>query len=168
MSFLATTIAKRSVSIAAKYAPRALATLPVQSSGRIAFFATEEKVPPEDYYHGHLMADRLEYLDDMLDKTLEIESNMESLKETYAQKRQAYRDSASLDEMEKLFLKSEEQKRLISAQIASLKKTLIGAKSAAYAVDAPDGTSDELEGLFVQEANDIINESSPLQKTVKK
>ena len=157
--FLATTIAKRSVSIAAKYAPRALATLPAQSSGRFAFLSTE-KVPPEDYYDGHLMADRLEYLDDMLDKTLEIESNMENLKQTYAQKRQAYRDSASLDEMEKLFLRAEEQKQLISAQIASLKKTLIGVKSAAYAVDAPDGTSDELEELFVQEANDLINESA--------
>ena len=166
MSFFATTIAKRSVYIAAKYTPRALATLPVQSSGRLAFLSTE-KVPPEDYYNGHLMADRLEYLDDMLDKTLEIESNMESLKETYAQKRQAYRDSASLDEMERLFLKAEEQKQLISAQIASLKKTLIGAKTAAYAVDAPDGTSDELEELFIQEANDIINDS-PRQKVVKK
>jgi hypothetical protein len=113
------------------------------------------------------MADRLEYLDDMLDKTLEIESHMENLKETYAKKRQAYRDSASLDEMEKLFLQAEEQKQMISAQIASLKKTLIGAKSAAYAVDAPDGTSDELEELFVQEANDIINDS-PRKKVVKK
>ena len=164
--FLATTIAKRSVSVVAKHAPRVLATLPGQSAGRLAFFSTE-KVPPEDYYDGHLMADRLEYLDDMLDKTLEIESHMENLKETYAKKRQAYRDSASLDEMEKLFLQAEEQKQMISAQIASLKKTLIGAKSAAYAVDAPDGTSDELEELFVQEANDIINDS-PRKKVVTK
>lgn len=157
--FLATTVAKRSVSVAAKYVPRALATIQVNPSRRVAFFSTE-KVPPEDYYNGHLMADRLEYLDDMIDKTLEIENNMESLKETYAQKRQAYRDSASLEEMEKLFLKAEEQKLMISAQIASLKKTLMGAKSAAFAVDAPDGTSDEMEELFLKEANDIINDSA--------
>lgn len=38
-----------------------------------AFSAEKVQVPPEDYHDGHLMADHLEYLDDMLDKTVKIE-----------------------------------------------------------------------------------------------
>jgi hypothetical protein len=59
------------------------------------FSQTVEKVPEEDYYDGHLMADHLEYLDDMMEKTLKVETVMSELKETYEQKRQALSSSTT-------------------------------------------------------------------------
>lgn len=162
MNILSKTIAGRTVTLATKYAPRALAATAPQiqplAASRLAS-SSSEKVPEEDYIDGHLLTDHLEYLDDMIDKTLKIESNMERLRQTYAEKRKAYNGSASVEEMERLFLQAEEQKQLISAQVSSLKTTLLSVKSNGYAVDAPDGTSDELEQLYRDEANEVLNES---------
>lgn len=93
-----------------------------------------EKVPQEDYYDGHLLVDHLEYLDDMLEKTLDIENSMNDLKNTNAQKRQVLQNSGGhSEEMEALFIKSESQKEKMSVQIAHLKKLLANAQST-YAV----------------------------------
>lgn len=172
--FLTHTVAKRTMSLVAQQAPRALtAAAPVRPMMTRRFFSVEERVPDEDYVDGHLINDHLEYLDDMIDKTLEIETNMERLKETYSLKRKAYNESASLEEMEHLFLQAEEQKRLISAQIASLKSSLQLARSAptGFAVDGPDGTSDELEQLYSEEVNELLEKTTgkplPLEKGAK-
>jgi len=164
--FLSNTVAKRTVSIAARCAPRALTVAqinPALTSSRLARFSSAERAPEEDYIDGHLVTDHLEYLDDMIGKTLEIENNMDRLRETYAEKRKTYNNSASLEEMEKFFLQVDEQKRLISAQISSLKTSLAAARKAAFAVDGPDGTSDELEQLYTDEANEI---NAPAVKAV--
>jgi hypothetical protein len=123
-------------------------------------FSTE-KVPEEDYYNGHLLVDHLEYLDDMLDKTLDIESTMKDLKYTYAQKREAFQNvgSESSEEMEALFEKAASQKEQMSSQIASLKTILTNAKNG-YAVDAPDGTSDAQVKEGLKQVNQIIDHAA--------
>lgn len=156
---IAATLTGRAVSLlAAKSAllPRVLAASPPASFIRL--FSVVERVPLEDYQHGHLITDHLEYLEDMITKTLEIDDQMDSLKLTYAEKREAIHQSAPPEKIEALFLRAEAQKSTISQQVADLRQSLIQCKS--FAVDAPDGTSDELKGLYVEEAQSMINDSA--------
>lgn len=116
-------------------------TLVLRSAHRA--FITEAVVPPEDYYNGHLMADHLEYLDDMLDKTIKIENVMEDLKETYRKKKHAYENVGWMEspDIDALFATASHQKQDLSARISELKE-LIQKSKATFAVDAPDGVSD--------------------------
>lgn len=160
-----TTLVNRAASVAVRTTvPRTLVALQQTIRPPPRFFASTvvEHVPPEDYQNGHLITDHLEYLDDMISKTLEIEEKMERLKETYAEKRQAFHQAASPEEMEALFLKAEAQKDAISQEMGKLRRSLIHRKI--FAVDAPDGTSDELEQLYLEESQNIIN-GSARQKT---
>jgi hypothetical protein len=118
-------------------------------------FSTD-KVPEEDYYDGHLIVDHLEYLDDMIDKCLAIETSVDELKDTYAQKRQAYKEASS-DEVDALFEKSASQKENISSQLANLKAIMKSAQQNAFAVDGPDGTTDAQEREGLQEVSKIID-----------
>lgn len=135
------------------------------------YFSQREKVPAEDYYDGHLMADHLEYLDDMLANTLKVETVMDELKETYAKKRQAIKSSTSTpEEIEALFAKSAQQKGEISSQIVLLKAALQNARrgAKAFAVDSPDGVSDgQLQREF-QQANRIINQQAKSHEDASK
>jgi hypothetical protein len=118
-------------------------------------FSTD-KVPEEDYYDGHLIVDHLEYLDDMIDKCLAIETSMDELKDTNAQKRRAYKEASS-DEVNALFEKSASQKENISSQLANLKAIMKSAQQNAFAVDGPDGTTDAQEREGLQEVSKIID-----------
>ena len=139
--------ARRVATLVSKRAtPRVLATRP---------FSTE-KVPEEDYYDGHLMADRLEYLDDMLEKTLEMEGSLDKLKDTYAKKRDAVASNKSKEELEALFAEAATQKDVMAAQIQHLKALLTNAQ-AITAVDAPDGTSDNELQDGLKEVEQIID-----------
>ena len=129
-----------------------------------------EKVPDEDYYDGHLMADHLEYIDDMIDKTIQIESFMTDLKETYNQKRSAMQgDSPTLtkEELDALFAKAALQKEQISSSLESMKAILLAQKTKTYAVDAPDGTSDGSIREGIQEVNEIIDYAAKHEDTEK-
>lgn len=119
-----------------------------------------EPVPPEDYQDGHLITDHLEYLDDMIGKTLKIEDQMAQLRQTYAEKRQAVEESASPETIQALYWKSDAQKNAISKDVADLHRSFL-IRRKIFAVDAPDGTSDELNDLYVEEAQSIINDSQP-------
>jgi hypothetical protein len=135
------------------------------------FSQTVEKVPEEDYYDGHLMADHLEYLDDMVEKTVKVESGMEELKVTYAQKRQALQSSnTSPAEIEALFVKAAEQKGEISSQIALLKAAVMNAKrgAQAFAVDSPDGVSDAQMQRDFQQVSQIINQQAKSHEVASK
>ena len=127
-----------------------------QCQNTLACFFSTERVPDEDYYDGHLITDHLEYLDDMLDKTLKIETSMQRLQETYARKREAYQNSSSTQEMEALFDEAALQKREMSSQIENLKTILQGVQNI-YAVDAPDGTSDTEVREGLSEVKQIID-----------
>ena len=167
-------IGQRLVQVATRSVPRMMAarSLPVIGFRTRRGMATEP-VPEEDYYDGHLMADHLEYIDDMIEKTVQIESFMTELKDTYAQKRKAVvlDDSSTLskEELDALFAKAAIQKEQISSQLESMKGILLAQKSkaGAYAVDAPDGTSDGqfLDGI--EEANEIIDYAAKHEDTAK-
>eukprot|EP00980_Cylindrotheca_fusiformis_P009796 scaffold2156_cov115-Cylindrotheca_fusiformis.AAC.21 len=118
-----------------------------------------EKVPEEDYYNGHLLADHLEYLEDMLDKTIKIENSMNELKELHEKKHKVLKsDGTTTDELDALFHHAAQQKSIISNQVADLKQLLMNAQNNSYAVDGPDGTADgEIEDDFV-EADRIIDD----------
>jgi hypothetical protein len=139
-----------------------------QSGRTTQRFLSTEKVPEEDYYDGHLLTDHLEYLDDMLDKTLKIETFMEELKQTYAQKREAFEQQGpgSNEEIEGLFEKSASQKEQISHQIASL-KALLKQVQGTFAVDAPDGTSDAQLREGLKEVDQIIDYAAEHEDTKK-
>lgn len=110
---------------------------------------------------GHLMADHLEFMDDMIEKTLKMEESMENLKGTYQKKKDAYNNigfttSADLDN---LFETAKIQKGELSEQIASLKAAIEAqkARTSSFAVDAPDGTSDAMRAENLKQVDDIID-----------
>jgi hypothetical protein len=136
------TISTLSRSFSASFSKRALPLsrgLAQAVSGRYTRTFSREMIPEEDYYDGHLLADHLEYLDDMLDKTLKLENSMTGLKETHDKKYEA------------LFHHAASQKSHISGQVTDLKKVLMEVTDLKkvlmeaqnnYAVDGPDGTAD--------------------------
>lgn len=132
--------------------------------------SSSEKVPPEDYYDGHLVAEHLEFVDDMIAKTFEIENAMQDLRETHTQKRKAYEESASLEEMEQLFLKAEDQKLEISTHLESLRALLVARRNAShepFAVDGPDGTSDAMDSSKMQDMAAINKDMGHLENTAR-
>eukprot|EP00934_Nitzschia_sp_Nitz4_P001815 Nitzschia sp. Nitz4//scaffold1_size375055//213114//213665//NITZ4_000285-RA/size375055-processed-gene-0.444-mRNA-1//-1//CDS//3329541072//1815//frame0 len=133
--------------------------LPAFSANRVVRPFSTEKVPDKDYVDGHLLTKRLEYVDDILDKTLVLESYMEDLQVTYAEKRRALEENRSLAEMEKLFMKAKSQKQWVSTELASIKAILMNAKTA-YAVDSPDGTSDASEREALGAVNAMIDHAA--------
>ena len=125
---------------------------------------------PIDNEHEHdqeMMAGYLEYLDDMLDKTTDIESRLTELKETYELKRQVLGASAP-DELNKLFEKSEAQKEDLTQKLGVLKE-MLKSHHASYAVEGPDGMSDESidEEVYrdLKEAEQIIDYASKHEDT---
>jgi hypothetical protein len=126
----------------------------------------KEKVPPADYYNGHLMTDHLEYIDDLIEKTMEMEGSMGDLKETYTRKREIYYGDEhngvrwmESSEIDALFQDAATQKAKLSEQLADMKKLLADAKKT-FAVDAPDGYPDDLEKEELKEIDFIIEEAA--------
>lgn len=110
-------------------------------------------IPEADYYKGHLMTDHLEYLDDVLEKTLKLEGSIQDLHETHEKKKALYAsigwtDSAERDE---LFQEDAAKQSAIQRDIEELKDFVKIAKRT-FAVDAPDGTPD---GYQQEEMHDI-------------
>ena len=126
-------------------------------------FSTQqtERVPPEDYVDGHLLTDHLEFLDDMLDKTLMMEESMAELQDIYNEKRAALADLSEAVELDVLFEKSASKKALMSSQIAELKAVLNNAR--AYASDAPDGTSDAELRTNAKVVQEIIDDAAQIE-----
>jgi hypothetical protein len=148
-------------------------------------------LPPEEYINGHLKTDHLEYLgslledrehrkkshlgqsvfssfdcfgfylDDMIEKTLEIEESMAGLKETYGKKKDSYTTIGwtSSADIDRLFETAATQKEELSEQIAELKKIMQKAKST-FAVDAPDGSADAGTKEDMEEVNHIIKDAA--------
>jgi hypothetical protein len=117
-----------------------------------------EDVPPEDYYNGHLIADHLEYLEDMMDVAIKMEDTMIELQEIYDEKRLALEDLAETVTLDALFEKSSAKKGILFGQIAELKAVLTNAK--AFASDGPDGTSDAEVSDGIHEVNRIIDSAT--------
>jgi hypothetical protein len=109
-------------------------------------------IPEEDYYNGHLLTDHLEYLDDVLEKTIHFEEFMVDLQDIWHRKKRA-------EEVESLSRQANHHSEMVRKHIGSAKQTVKVAKQwvSPFAVDAPDGTPDG----YTQE------ESTEIQKLIK-
>jgi hypothetical protein len=124
-------------------------------------------VPPEDYYEGHLMTDHLEYLDDILEKTVRIENSLDELLVAYAKKKELLSTSTNVNwmgshEIQDLFVSSSLQKKQMQQELSELKVLLQEAKEAALkkslvGVDAPDGISDDMIQQDMKAIEEIID-----------
>ena len=106
------------------------------------------------------MADHLEYLDDMIEKTIKIEESMEGLKDTYSKKKKAYTTVGWMEsaEIDRLFETAAMQKEELSLQVEELKALMQEARAkGGFAVDAPDGTSDAMRKENLKQVNQIID-----------
>jgi len=152
----------------------ATSTAPAAFAARYAMripqaFSTKAKqsgVPEEDYYDGHLLADQLEYLDDMIEKTAKMEEQMKELQEQHAmavtQAGVKWMDAAEIDE---LFKSSTQKKQELAAQMAELKELMASARKT-FAVDAPDGESDWHLKDEMAEINHIIDDAAVLEDKI--
>ena len=121
-----------------------------------AYYSPSPKdfVPDEDYYHGHLMADHLEYLEDMIDKSVQLQETVRIVKDSH---------TAALDTNKKL--KAQDVDRLISIararnqeiamQLDRLQVVMNDSKKT-FAVDAPDGEPDWHVIEELEKVNDIL------------
>ena len=104
------------------------------------------------------MADHLEYLDDMIEKTIKMEESIEGLKDTYAKKKAAYNNIGftTSAEIDQLFDTAALQKEELSSQLTELRAMMAAARNKGFAVDAPDGTSDAMRIENLKQAKRII------------
>ena len=148
-------LARRSL-LVAKTSPRSTTFFKCMSSS-----SEKLPLPPEEYVNGHLKTDQLEFLDDMIAKTVEIEETMEALKDTYGKKKHAYTNVGWMEssEIDRLFETAATQKEDLSQKIASLKAMMKQAKGT-FAVDAPDGLPDARIKEEMAEINNIIQDAA--------
>ncbi|CAJ1933322.1 unnamed protein product [Cylindrotheca closterium] len=139
----------------------------VASSARFSSSAREQ-VPKEDYYNGHLLADHLEYIDDMLDHTLNIENTVEGLKSIHAKKYEAYKtlSPGATSELDALFHQAAAEKEELSKQLKDLKNMMMKVqKNPFFAVDSPDGMADAELVNDEAEVDRIIDYASKFEDT---
>lgn len=127
------------------------------------------KIPENDYYHGHLLCDQLEYVNDVVEKSIsEVEQSINMLEGLHAKKRSMFTtigwtDSAEIDA---LFSESAEIKASMKRQLSEMKQLLkdrMNTKSS-FAVDAPDGTSDGFFKEEMQEVQHILDDTPTVQE----
>ena len=118
-----------------------------------------ENIPKVDYYDGHLMADHLEYIDDMIAKAVQIEESINKLQETHDKKKDLATNINWMEseEVQALFEQSDHQKQNMREQLKRLQEIMSKAKGTVIAVDAPDGTSDDMIEEDMQAVEEIIN-----------
>jgi hypothetical protein len=108
-----------------------------------------EEVPPEDYYDGHLVANQLEYLNDMIEHTDSLVRHLEDLQDKHRNLLLASSMSnhpgistikwMEASEVDALF---EPARRAHSTRGQHLRDTRSELQRRVYAVDAPDGEPD--------------------------
>lgn len=132
---------------------------------------TTSVLPDEEYYDGHLVADHLEYLDDMMEKTLDMQTAMDALEDTYHKKKETLYKSDNVKwmdstEIDALFVQSAQQKQILREKMMALKELVEEAKkkavvSAKYrGVDGPDGISDDMIQNDMDAVSNIIDYAS--------
>ena len=121
----------------------------------------DAKVPDSDYYEGHLVADHLEYLDDVMEKSIQLESELGDLQKIYDKKQELYNNVGftTSDEIDQLFLDAKVKKARMRAQLAEMKAIIESAKRT-IAVDAPDGTPDDIVAHEMEEIGHIIDDAA--------
>jgi hypothetical protein len=116
-------------------------------------------VPPEDYYDGHLMADHLEYLDDMIEHANLLERHLDDLQVKHLRLLSATSSVKWMDagDIEVLFGPSRRAHSSMSQQLQQTRQALA---SKVFAVDAPDGTSDARIKEEMAEIQHIIDDAA--------
>jgi hypothetical protein len=126
-----------------------------------------EKVPNEDYYDGHLLVDHLEYIDDMIGKTMELKESLTELKQTKEDAILAARTTGvrwtDATDIDRLFEKTKKTKAELAAQHEQLIAMMADAKKY-YAVDGPDGDSDGHIKEELEEVNHIIADTAAMDR----
>lgn len=102
--------------------------------------SAKEFVPEEDYYQGHLMADHLEYLEDMIDKTVQLQETVRIVKDSHVSALEANK-KLKAEDVDRLISLARKRNEEIAKQIESLQEILDGNRKT-FAVDAPDGEPD--------------------------
>ena len=122
----------------------------------------DEKVSNDDYYRGHLLCDQLEYVNDTIEK---IEGSVNTLEDLNYRKRSVLTNTIGLmndssrNEMKKLFEESTATKVAVKKQIQDMKDALKLYKDCnkkSFAVDAPDGLSDDCKQHEIHEVQQIL------------
>jgi hypothetical protein len=122
----------------------------------------EENISIDDYYRGHLLCDQLEYVNDTIEK---IEDCVNTLEDLNYRKRSVLTNTIGLmndssrNEMKKLFDQSTATKVAVKKQIQDMKDALKLYKDCnkkSFAVDAPDGLSDDCKQHEVNEVQKIL------------
>jgi hypothetical protein len=127
------------------------------------------KIPENDYYHGHLLCDQLEYINDAVEKSIsEVEQSIDKLEGLHAKKRSMFTTIGWTDtaEIDALFNESAEVKATMKRQLSEMKLLLKDQKNtkSSFAVDAPDGTSDGFFKEEMQEVQHILNDTPTVQE----
>lgn len=127
------------------------------------------KIPENDYYHGHLLCDQLEYVNDAVEKSIsEVEESIDKLEGLYAKKQSMFTTIGWTDtaEIDALFSESAEVKANMKRQLSEMKQLLKDRKNtrSSFAVDAPDGTSDGYLKEEMQEVQHILNDTPTVQE----
>jgi hypothetical protein len=109
--------------------------------------ARDNSVPDENsnddvyYYHGHLMADHLEYLEDMIEKSLQIHESVRIVKESKVAAMESNKRLRAQD-VDRLIAHARRQVHDMASQLERLEQVMERNKQILFAVDAPDGESD--------------------------
>jgi hypothetical protein len=122
-----------------------------------------ENISSNDYYRGHLLCDQLEYVNDTIEK---IEASVNTLEDLNYKKRSIMTNTIGLmndsnrNEMKKLFEQSTATKFAVKKQIQDMKEALKLCKDwnikKSFAVDSPDGVSDDCRQQEMNEVQKIL------------
>jgi hypothetical protein len=128
----------------------------------------ETKIPENDYYHGHLLYDQLEYVNDVIEKTImEMEDSVETLEDLHGKKLSLFSTIRSNDstEIENLFEESAEVKATMKRQLSAMKQLLKNKRinSSSFAVDAPNGVSDDFMQREIKEVQHILFDTPTIE-----
>lgn len=122
----------------------------------------KEKISNDEYYRGHLLCDQLEYVNDTIEK---IEESVNTLEDLNYKKRSILTNTIGLmndrsrNEMKHLFEQATATKVAVKKQIQDMKDALKLYKECnkkSFAVDAPDGLSDDCKQSEMNEVHQIL------------
>ncbi|GKY93837.1 hypothetical protein MPSEU_000350600 [Mayamaea pseudoterrestris] len=128
------------MSIAVKHSQRTL--LPyTRTLPKAAFYSPTPKefVPEEGYYHGHLITENLEYLNDVIDKSVELQETVRTVKDSHAAAVESNK-TLKAEDVRRLLALARKRNDEIATQIGILQNILDDNRT--FAVDAPDGIPD--------------------------
>jgi hypothetical protein len=134
----------------------------------------DPKIPENDYYRGHLLCDQLEYVNDTIEK---IEDSINTLDDLNTKKRSVFTKSIGLmsdssrNDLKNLFEESTATKIAMKNHLTKMKEmlksrpTTDGQKlSQSFAVDAPDGMSDDCIRQEMEEVKQILDDTPTLKQ----